>query len=59
MLDENAALKQERFELDVNLKSRERNLLEATREIAELERMLQTSNSSVTNTLSASLSTEL
>ncbi|CAG5083099.1 Oidioi.mRNA.OKI2018_I69.PAR.g10278.t1.cds [Oikopleura dioica] len=58
MLDENATLKRERFELDVNLKSRERNLLEATREIAELERMLQTSNSSVTNSLSA-MSTEL
>ena len=58
MLDENAVLKQERFEIDLHLKSRERNLLEATREIAELERLLQTSNSSITKSLS-SLSTEL
>ena len=58
MLDENAVLKQERFEIDLHLKSRERNLLEATREIAELERLLQTSNSSITRSLST-LSTEL
>jgi hypothetical protein len=53
-----AVLKQERFEIDLHLKSRERNLLEATREIAELERLLQTSNSSITRSLST-LSTEL